>query len=291
MRALIAGWFSFPNCTPTAGDVMARDLVANWLQAANVPWDFLVAPPLDGGVRPEDMRPEAYTHFLLVCGPYVQGRQTDLMNRMAHCVTAGVNLSYLELLTPGLVSFDHLFERDSERIVRPDLTFICPVERVPVAGRILVHPQGEYGSRACHDQANAAIEILLKSQHAAAISIDTQLGNNSGGLRNAAEVVSVIAKMDVIVTTRLHGLVLALRSGVPALAVDPIAGGAKIAAQAKAIGWPVVFTADQLDADELARSFQYCLTAEAAHRANECAAKATHALDSLHQDFIASVLG
>lgn len=37
--------------------------------------------------------------------------------------------------------------------------------------------------------------------------------------------VTVLSRMDVVVTTRLHGLVLALKCGVPVLAVDPVAGG------------------------------------------------------------------
>jgi polysaccharide pyruvyl transferase WcaK-like protein len=45
---------------------------------------------------------------------------------------------------------------------------------------------------------------------------------------------------DVVVTTRLHGLVLALKQGVPVLAVDPVAGGARVATQAAAWGWPVL---------------------------------------------------
>jgi polysaccharide pyruvyl transferase WcaK-like protein len=50
----------------------------------------------------------------------------------------------------------------------------------------------------------------------------------------------VIARADVVVTTRLHGLVLALKQGVPVLAVDPVAGGARVATQAAAWGWPVL---------------------------------------------------
>ncbi len=46
--------------------------------------------------------------------------------------------------------------------------------------------------------------------------------------------------MDIVVTTRLHGMVLALKNGVPAIAVDPIVGGAKITQQARAINWPIL---------------------------------------------------
>lgn len=38
----------------------------------------------------------------------------------------------------------------------------------------------------------------------------------------------------------MHGLALALKAGVPALGVDPVAGGGKVSRQAEALGWPAV---------------------------------------------------
>lgn len=53
---------------------------------------------------------------------------------------------------------------------------------------------------------------------------------------------SVLCRLDAVLTTRLHGLVLALRLGVPVLAVDPVNGGGKVGAQAAAWGWPALVT-------------------------------------------------
>jgi hypothetical protein len=50
---------------------------------------------------------------------------------------------------------------------------------------------------------------------------------------------------------RLHGLVLALRAGVPVLAVDPVAGGGKVTAQAAAWDWPAVLAAEQVTEQSL----------------------------------------
>jgi hypothetical protein len=41
-------------------------------------------------------------------------------------------------------------------------------------------------------------------------------------------------RVDVLLTNPLHGLVYALHNGVPTIAVDPVAGAAKLAAQARA---------------------------------------------------------
>jgi hypothetical protein len=66
---------------------------------------------------------------------------------------------------------------------------------------------------------------------------------------------------------RLHGLVLALAQGVPAVAVDPISGGAKVLAQARALDWPASMAVDAFDHATLVRHFEWCLTPAARERA------------------------
>ncbi|WP_371237484.1 hypothetical protein [Streptomyces pimonensis] len=56
------------------------------------------------------------------------------------------------------------------------------------------------------------------------------------------------ARLDPVVTDRPHGLVLVLRVGTPVLAIDPVAVGAKVTAQAHACGWSALLTAERLDA-------------------------------------------
>lgn len=50
-RMLVAGWYSFEGYGGTAGDVMVKDVVCNWLAEAGVRFDIAVAPPLTGGIR------------------------------------------------------------------------------------------------------------------------------------------------------------------------------------------------------------------------------------------------
>jgi hypothetical protein len=73
---------------------------------------------------------------------------------------------------------------------------------------------------------------------------------------------SLVSRLDVVITTRLHGLVLALRAGVPALAVDPVAGGGKVTAQARAWRWPGILAAeDTADRARLNALWDWCLSA------------------------------
>jgi polysaccharide pyruvyl transferase WcaK-like protein len=114
---------------------------------------------------------------------------------------------------------------------------------------------------------------------------------NAAGLRTASEIESLIAKMDVVVTARLHGLVLALKNGVPALAIDSVAGGAKISRQAAVLGWPVVIGADDLSDETLARAFEYCLSGEARSLASDVRDRARTFLASVKKDFITELAG
>ena len=99
----------------------------------------------------------------------------------------------------------------------------------------------------------------------------------------------MIARMDVVLTTRLHGLVLALKNGVPALAIDPIAGGAKIKRQAETVGWPIVYTPESLTDETLQQAFDYCLTEEARLKARECGERARALVRQVREAFIAEL--
>src|SRR5262249_19582129 len=143
--------------------------------------------------------------------------------------------------------FDLLLERDSSRTARPDLSLLSGTAPVPVVGVVLIDTQPEYGKRDVRDDANAAIQRLIARTACAVVRIDTRLDVNSTGLRSAGEVESLIERMDVVLTTRMHGLVLAIKHGVPVVAVDPVIGGAKVQRQAATLGWPAAFTFDAVD--------------------------------------------
>jgi polysaccharide pyruvyl transferase WcaK-like protein len=107
----------------------------------------------------------------------------------------------------------------------------------------------------------------------AAVTIDTCLHSEDNYLRSAAEVESLIARLVVVVTTRLHGTIFALKNGVPAIAVDPISGGAKSRREAETIDWPVLFCVDDLKLKDLQQAFESCLTEDARRKAKECSAQ------------------
>ena len=286
MKTLVLGWFSFEFYGATAGDLMAKDVVCEWLGAAGHAYDVALAEPFEHGVDWRTVEPGQYTHILFVCGPFGDCDETrGFFERFSHCRTVGINLSMLQDLAE-YNPFDLLIERDSSVTANPDISLLCDQSKVPVVGLCLVEPQEEYRKRARHQEANEAIQRLIDSREMAVVPIDTRLDKNGTGLRTQAEVESLLAGMDVVLTTRLHGTALSLKNGVPAIAVDAIEGGAKVTRQAEVLDWPVHFQVESVTDEALQQAFDYCLTEEARAKARACASTARNCLADLRQRFL-----
>jgi Polysaccharide pyruvyl transferase len=294
MKTLVAGWFSFEGCGVTVGDLKVRDVVCEWLEQINYDYDVALAFPLTGGVNWRSVEPASYSHVIFACGPFPYDPFIfEFLRRFESCHLIGINLSMIEPLDVWN-PFNSLIERDSSVRSRPDLSFLSSTPKVPTIGVILVHPQPEYGEKGQHQEANEFINRLIANNEVAAVNIDTCLdptamSPNRVNLRSPSEVESLIAKMDLIITTRLHGTVLALKNEVPVIAIDPIAGGAKILHQANTIGWPLVFTADNLTDKDLLGAFEFCKTEAAVVQAKECRVRAISLAASIRDEFIAAI--
>lgn len=288
MKVLVAGWFSFADGHATAGDLLSRDIVCDWLAQLQWQYDVALSAPFEGGVDWRKVDPKDYSHVLFVCGPFQRtGHECDFLNRFAESRLLGINLSMLESES-AWQPFDLLLERDSSERVNPDLVFLSPAKSVPVVGLCAV----ESYPGALASEANDALERLAQSQQAAVISISTRLDIESHNpLRTPHEIESLIAKTDVLLTSRLHGLVLALKNGVPAIAIDPEPGGAKIRRQAELLGWPLTFVADALDDQALQDAFQRALTENCRVEARECVSRARALLSQMPKLFAEELCG
>lgn len=282
-RALVAGWFSFAQGHATAGDVLACREACRWLQSVGCPFDVAFAPPFEGGVDWRSVDPLAYSDVLFVCGPFQKGElEAEFLHRFAGCRLFGLNLS---MAAPASEwnPFDFLIVRDDEVETNADMVFLAERRPVPLIGTCLVelHPEAQV------ERVNAAVKALLHEVEAAIVQIDTRLDANESGLRTPAEVETAIARVDALVTTRLHGLVLALKNGVPVLALDAVPGGGKILRQARKVGWPLVNTLDQADAAWLSEGLAWCLTEEARGAAAECGERARAQAEHVRDRFLA----
>lgn len=273
MRVLVTGWSSFIDGEATAGDVLSMEAVRDALLEAGLRVDVAWSPRLRAdGLSLEQVDPDSYTHLVFVCGP-AHGRQVrQLHERFIRCRRLAVGVSIVVPDDPAVTGFHQVIARDKAGASPSrDLAAVPRCVQVPVVGVVLAHAQHEYGNRQRHDDVHAVLTSWLARQDCARLPFDTRLDSRDWRFaRTSGQLESLIGRLDVIVTTRMHGLVLALKNGIPALAVDPIAGSAKVSAQAAAWAWPAVVTADALTDAVLDHWWAWCQSADCEVQTARC---------------------
>lgn len=259
--ALIAGWFSYKHACATFGDTEAMRAVGGWLAEAGVSFD-IACHPVNGleGLDIECLDPSHYSLFIFVCGPW-RPADRGILDRFSHCKKIGVNLT-MESPTHLDHGFDYMIDRDMPHHSTADIVFSRSLPELPLIGIAQVHPQKMYGERQRHAKVATAIEDYIQRSRIVPITLDTLHHNNPVGIQSATEYENIVSRLDVVITTRLHGLVFALKRGVPAVAIDAIAGGAKLTAQAQALDWPLLLDGETVDSNEIDRAVQRCLKNE-----------------------------
>jgi hypothetical protein len=268
MRVLLTGWFSFTHGEATAGDVLALEAVRSALRSASIDCDTVWSPVFrPGGLRLQDAEPERYSHLIFVCGP-VRGEQVAALHaRYASCRRIAVGVTVIDRRDQEAAAFDLVLARDGNGSPPlPDLAVAAPPPSggpVPAAGVVLATGQGEYGERRRHEIVADRLTGWLGSKECAPVPLETRLDSRDWRLCSTPKAfMSLVSRLDVVVSTRLHGLVLALRAGVPVLAVDPVVGGGKVTAQALAWRWPAILAAgDTTDRARLDAQWDWCLSA------------------------------
>lgn len=288
MRVLLTGWFSFLHGEVTAGDALAHDAVAAALDRAGVPYDEAWSPAFrPGGPSLGDAEPDRYTHLVFACGP-VHGEQVrGLHERYARCRRIAVGVSVIDPGDPAVTGFHRVLARDGLGAPERDLAAL-PGGLPPVAGVVLAAGQGEYGGRRRHEAVAERVTGWLGAGECAVVPLETRLDRSDWRLcSTAAEYVAIVRRLDVVVTSRLHGMVLALRAGVPALAIDPVGGGGKVSAQAAVWDWPVL-PAEATTAD-LDERWAWCLSDDGRRRAWARASAPPAALTGLLRELSVTV--
>jgi hypothetical protein len=288
-HVLVVGWPSVLHGEATAGDVLAMRAVERALRTAGVrhdtAWSAVMCPP--GGLVLDDADPWTYSHLVFVCGPVTGEAVMELHERFAHCARIAVGVSVIDSADPAVTGFHRVIARDHPRSPpRPDLAAVGPLDPAqrlpPVLGVFLTGGQREYGPRRRHEAVTDAVRPWLGGLAAALLDLDTRLDPRDWRLPTSPEhLQAVLGRLDAVVTMRMHGLVLALRSGVPVLALDPVDGGGKVTAQARAMDWPAVLGAGDLMREDLDRALQWCLSDHGRTAARSAASRLAWAADDV----------
>jgi hypothetical protein len=264
MRVLLTGWASFLHGEATAGDVLSLRAAGLALTEAGIDHDVAWSPGFRPGARHlPDAPPEDYTHVVFACGPVHGPQVCSLHERYAACRRIAAGVSVPDPEDPAVTGFHRVLARDAGGTAEPDLSLAAPVSATPVLGVVFAPHQPEYGSAGRHDEVHHALAGWLAGLDCARVPLDTRLAHEDWQrCATPDQFVSALSKMDAVVTTRLHGLVLGLKAGVPVVAVDPVAGGGKVSAQAAALDWPVVTAEAAGEAALLDARLKWCLSAD-----------------------------
>ncbi|KUL36872.1 polysaccharide pyruvyl transferase [Streptomyces sp. NRRL F-4489] len=270
-RVLLTGWFSFLDGEVTAGDALAAEVVGHALRTAGLPCDTAWSPAFrPGALHLDALDPARYTHLVFACGPVhsrepAGGGRSPLLalhDRFPAARRIAVGVSVPDPDDSAVRRFHTVLPRDGAGRPAADLSLSAPVPpALPLVGVVLTGGQHEYGARRRHAEVSRTLGAWLVRAGVARLALDTRLDSRDWRLpATPDELHTVLARLDAVVTTRLHGLVLALRAGTPALAVDPVAGGAKVSAQAAALGWPAVLRGEDLRPADFHHWLDWCLS-------------------------------
>ncbi|MFQ6855357.1 polysaccharide pyruvyl transferase family protein [Streptomyces sp. 35M1] len=263
-RVLVTGWFSFLNGEVTAGDALAQRAVSASLDRLGIVHDTAWSPAfVPGGLSLDEALPSRYEQLLFVCGPVHGAPFTQLHERFASCRRVAIGVSLVDPDSRAVRGFHRVLARDGpDAAALPDLSTDAPASAAaPVVGVALTYGQGEYGDRRAHDRVAEVLLPWLVRQDCARIDADTRLAHDDWRhCRTPDQYLSLVGRLDLVVTDRLHGLLLALRAGVPALAVDPVLGGAKVTAQSGILRWPAMVSGENLSTVVLDRWWNWCLS-------------------------------
>lgn len=286
--ALVVGPFAFDDWYATYGDTQAMRVALEWLEESGIPYDVACHPHNDfTGVNLHAVDPEQYTIIMYVCGPWRPADRDFFFSRFEHCVKIGVNVS---LVGTSESDFDHLFARDLGEQHRPDVVFSPPrAPDHPLVGVFMVHEQPEYGARQQHDAVTSAVDGYFARGVAYPVELDTLHVGNRTSAKDAAQLEALVRRLDVTITSRLHGFVFSLRAGTPPIAIDPIVGGGKVTAQARAVDWPILIPAEETTADRIAAEVERCLTEDFTGRVDESLRRARAGVAEVRDLFVGSM--
>jgi hypothetical protein len=258
MRVLVTGWFSFDEVIATVGDDLGAEVVSGWLRELDVDHTVAWAPFLMRGPNWRELDPADFTHLVFVSGPVSDTPLLrELTDAFAGATRWAMNVSVVS--DAGRALFHQVWERDAPGVARPDLAMATTTPDVPVLAVAFAPPQEEYGDRSRAVEVRAAIEGWLAARAIPWFEL-TMDSFEKPYERFPLQVEALIRRADAVVSMRLHALVLGLAHGKPVIACDAIVGGAKVTAQAGALGWPLVVPGDQVDAHTLDAALEHALS-------------------------------
>src|ERR1017187_3375703 len=302
--SILVTWFGSIHPCGTVGDLFAVQSVISRLVASGFDV-FHASETSTFGLQGRNVSsinmvdPREVDLLIFVCGPIIKGNPIcQIFERFAPSRKIGVSVSLMANGAPNYTQpFDIVFAREGGSRRYEDVAILAPLtsrrlvdsQRVGIrVGLALRGPQGEYGE--CLDGtvrklAESAVNTLSASRPVDVVEIEHHLVRSG---RTPPEIEGLYAGCDLIITSRFHGGMLALRNTIPFIAIDQIRGGAKISSLLKPTGWPYVFRADSVAIETICAAAEHLVAVSSVpllcETADRCRRAAGLTLDALEAE-------
>jgi hypothetical protein len=301
MSKIIVGWWGSIEMSPTAGDKLAVDAVVNALsttiteihvssltpykhnKALTIPWQKTVATD--------------YALFVFVCGPLVFSSKSlcKMLRHYNSCKRVAIGVSIINVNDPLLTEyFDGIIPRDMsgphskyKETFDVALAALSPLphvsQRIPQSdkikiGCVLRGNQSEYGERCWFQKAVELMHTLSTLPNVEIKQFDTVLIPKLK--YDTQRVLDNFSNLDLVITTRMHGLLLSLSMGIPVIAMDQIEGGKKVTNISNKIEWDWCYSVKDINLSDITQCLSQVFEADTRSKVEKSRALAM----SLSQD-------
>lgn len=271
-KRVLVGWYGSFRGHGTIGDLRSLEAVVSHLvgRGHEVFHATADATDISGAVRVDwqEFAPAACDSVIFVCGPILlhHPETRPFFAKFSETQLVGIGVSLLPEEHPNHFNpFKMVFARQGTEEVFGDVAASAP-KTMPalsststgderVIGLALRGEQHEYGVELCmwretRQKFDALIDVLGRHGSLRIIEIENHLVRSG---MTPDQIEEQYTKCDLILTTRFHGAVMALRRRVPFIALDHILGGAKVYPLLNALGWSDVYKAEDVDAVDVIR--------------------------------------
>lgn len=265
-KKILVAWYGSFDKNGTIGDLLSVQALTNFLSKKGLGFDCACYTkfnniPVDP-VKWEEVDETQYDILIFTCGPILKNHRwlPLLFEKFRHCIRIGIGVSlfptdHFNYYDP----FDYVFAREGRSSAFEDIAILSPQTAKPGnaenksklinIGISLRGKQSEYGDAICmHDKVDEyvseACSFLRKEFPINVVNIENHLARSG---KTPQEIEMQYSACKLILTTRFHGAMLAIRNSIPYIAIDQIKGGAKVHRLLYDKGWPHVYKIENVD--------------------------------------------
>ncbi len=287
---ILVTWYGSFSKNGTVGDYLSVNSLTHFLEKHNYDFDCASYKPfhnLKGNpIELENALPSDYDIIIFCCGPILKNHENlnSLFEKFKTLYKVGIGVSlfpkdHFNFYNP----FDFVLARENGTEMYEDIAIIASHTKQTKysnqeglkIGLILRNEQHEYGKKNCKSDkaylylmiiaktligtretfSNKLMKLFTKGAPAKASGTILEINNHleTSGL-TPQEIENQYSECDLILTTRFHGSMLALRNDIPFIALDQIKNGAKVYKLVSQTGYPFVWKINKLSLNKLKKT-------------------------------------